>query len=99
MNNRTILIYAFKIIPKGFISRTFGFITRIRFPKFFINYIIKKYCDSYKVNTEEISYPENGFRTLDDFFTRKLKQGVHKVNSDKKRAEKCFKRSLLFLPG
>ncbi|MBN2040232.1 MAG: phosphatidylserine decarboxylase [Spirochaetes bacterium] len=81
MNNRTILIYVFKIMPKGFISRIFGFLTRIRFPKFFLNYVIKKYCEGYKVNTEEINYPGKGFRTLDDFFTRKLKQGVHQVDS------------------
>lgn len=83
MRDKTLLIFLFKIIPKGFISRIFGYIARIRFPGILLNFVIKRYCVSYKVNTDEILFPDNGFKTLDAFFTRKLKQGVHKVDSDK----------------
>jgi phosphatidylserine decarboxylase len=76
-------IFLFKIIPKGLISRLTGFVARLYLPGFVLNPVIKKYCNAYKVKRNEIDYPAHGFRTLDKFFTRKLKPGVHKINAEK----------------
>ncbi|MBN2403280.1 MAG: phosphatidylserine decarboxylase [Spirochaetes bacterium] len=81
MRHKTLLIYIFKIIPKGFISRIFGYITQIPFPASFVNFTIKHYCNLYNVNQNEIYYPEAGFRTFNQFFTRQLKPGIHKIDA------------------
>jgi phosphatidylserine decarboxylase len=80
MRHKALLLLFFKIIPKGFISRVFGYIARIHLPGFIIDFIIKHYCNFYKVNQNEIEYPVTGFRNFDHFFTRKLKAGTHKID-------------------
>jgi phosphatidylserine decarboxylase len=73
-------IFCFRIIPKSILSRIFGKITRIKFPKSILNIIIRSFCNKYRVNTDEILYPEDGFKTIDHFFTRKLLPGVHPID-------------------
>jgi phosphatidylserine decarboxylase len=80
MRHNTLLLFFFKIIPKGCISRIFGYIARIQLPGFIMDFIIKHYCDFYKVKQNEIDYPKTGFRTFDHFFTRNLKTGTHKID-------------------
>jgi len=46
--------------------------------------IIRWYCRLYGVNTDEINYPENGFSTFNEFFTRTLLPGIHTIDSDPK---------------
>ncbi len=80
MRHKSLLLFLFKIIPKSFLSRIFGYIARLPLPRLTMDVIIKHYCGFYKVNQNEIDYPESGFRTFDQFFTRKLKPGVHKID-------------------
>ncbi len=76
-----LLIFLFIIIPKSLFSRIFGTITRIPFPQWILRPIISKYCRSYDVNTDEFETPPGGFRTFNSFFTRSLKEGVHKIDT------------------
>ena len=78
--NKSFLRFIIKILPKGYISRTFGHIAEIQLPSPLLNMIIDWYCNKYKVNRDEIDYPVNGFKTLDEFFTRRLKKGVHTID-------------------
>jgi phosphatidylserine decarboxylase len=80
MRHKTLLLLLFKIIPKSFLSRIFGFVARIPLPDLIMKLIIKHYCSFYKVNQNEIDFSEEGFRTFDKFFTRKLKSGIHKID-------------------
>ncbi|MCU0821427.1 MAG: archaetidylserine decarboxylase [Spirochaetes bacterium] len=75
-----IVIFIFRFIPKGIISRLFGYLTRRRIPRFVLSSIINWYCKKFPVKKDEILYPAGGFKTLDEFFTRKLKEGVHKID-------------------
>ncbi|HEY1407204.1 MAG TPA: archaetidylserine decarboxylase, partial [Spirochaetota bacterium] len=77
---RSIIIFFFVIIPKGFLSRIFGFFTRRALPGKFLSSVIRKYCAFYKVNLDEMELPIEGYRTLDSFFTRRLKKGVHQID-------------------
>ena len=81
MKKNELLFFFFKIIPKNFLSRIFGYITQIPLPSFLLNSVINYYCKAYKVNKKEIDFPESGFKTFDQFFTRKLKKGIHKIDS------------------
>ena len=80
MKNDNLVLF-FKLIPKNFLSRIFGYITRIPLPSFAIEFVINYYCKVYKVNKSEIDYPKSGFKTFDQFFTRMLKKGIHKIDS------------------
>jgi phosphatidylserine decarboxylase len=80
MRHKSWLLFLFKIIPKSFLSRIFGYIAGIHLPEPIMNFIIKHYCSFYKVNQNEIDYPKAGFRAFDLFFTRMLKPGIHKVD-------------------
>jgi phosphatidylserine decarboxylase len=79
--NRSLMIFLLKILPKGLISRIVGYITRIPLPSFILNSVTSLYCNRYKVNREEIHYPEGGFRSFNQFFTRRLREGVHVIDS------------------
>jgi phosphatidylserine decarboxylase len=77
-----IVIFIFRILPTSFLSRIFGFFAGIPLPRRFLYSILEWYCRKYQVQTDEMNIPENGFRTLEDFFTRKVKKGVHQIDFD-----------------
>ena len=77
-NSTAILIY--KMLPKSLISRAFGYITRIPVPAFLLDPIIRAYSGKFGVRDEYIR-PAGGFRNFDEFFTRRLRDGVHAVEN------------------
>ena len=82
VSERRGLILLFRIIPKGLLSRLFGYAARMRLPAGMLGRIIHWFCGKYGVNREEIQIPEGGFKSLDHFFTRTLKDGVHIIDPD-----------------
>jgi len=72
---RSISIFFFRVIPKSLISRIFGCIARITLPNFLMNAFIRWYSGKYGVKEEYIT-PTGGFKTIDQFFTRRLRDGV-----------------------
>ncbi len=83
MRGISFTLFFFRLIPKGFISRLAGYLSMIHFPSFSLDFIFNRFCKAYGVNTDEIEYPEPGFRSFDQFFTRKLKTGVHVIDNHK----------------
>ncbi|NLV67817.1 MAG: phosphatidylserine decarboxylase [Spirochaetes bacterium] len=81
--NDNLKIFLFRGIPKGLISRIFGIIALIPLPAFLIDRIISWYIKKYGVNIEEAVIPANGFKNLNRFFTRELKDGVRKISKGK----------------
>lgn len=75
-----IVLFLFKIMPKILISRFFGIIARIIFPRTIIDRAIGCYVRKYGVNTVEYTVPKEGFQTFDAFFTRPLKPGVFSID-------------------
>lgn len=76
MKRRPFALFFFRIIPKAFLSRIFGRFARCGISKLYIN----RYIKQFKVEKSEIDFPEDGFNSLDHFFTRKLLAGVHKID-------------------
>ncbi|HON16259.1 MAG TPA: archaetidylserine decarboxylase [Spirochaetota bacterium] len=76
-------ILLFKIIPKSFLSRIFGVIALCPLPSPVMKAVIKWYCKKFAANIEEAVIPEKGFRNLNEFFTRKLKEGVRPIDNQK----------------
>jgi phosphatidylserine decarboxylase len=79
---RSILVFLFIVIPKAFLSRIFGFLFRLHVHKRILYPILEKYCNAYNVNTDEMEMPPEGFRSVDSFFTRRLKKGIHVIDQD-----------------
>jgi phosphatidylserine decarboxylase len=79
-----LLVFLFRIIPKSLISRIFGCIAQITLPRSIMNAFIQWYTGKYGVKEEYIT-PAGGFKTIDQFFTRRLRDGVHTIS----RAANC----------
>lgn len=84
MKNSSFKIVMFKIIPKGFISRIFGYTSLIPLPQILMKKIIAWYSVKYGVNLTEADIPPSGYKNFNSFFTRKLKPGSRIVDSDTK---------------
>lgn len=84
MENSKFKILAFRILPKGFISRVFGYTALIPVPQGLMKKIIAWYSVKYGVNLSEAEIPAEGFKNLNKFFTRTLKPGARKIDEDKR---------------
>ena len=74
MSHKTdFFVFMFKITPTCFLSRIFGLVARIPVSQKLLNPILDWYCEKFNVNMKEYVIPKNGFKTFDEFFTRKLK--------------------------
>ncbi|HOD13957.1 MAG TPA: archaetidylserine decarboxylase [Spirochaetota bacterium] len=79
-NRRPFSLFAYRLLPKSLMSRAFGYLARLHLPRRLLESVISWYSAKYGVINEYIT-PAGGFRTLDDFFTRKMKEGTHPVDS------------------
>jgi len=64
------------------LSRLMGMFTQRRMPKPLVQAAIRWYIDFFDVDTSEMDAPLESFNTFDDFFTRTLKPGVHKIDTN-----------------
>lgn len=81
--NDSLKIFLFRGIPKSLISRIFGYVALIPLPAFLMDKVIPWYVKKYGVNLSEAVIPEKGFRNLNRFFTRELKDGARKISKGK----------------
>jgi phosphatidylserine decarboxylase len=79
-NRRPFSLLAYRLLPKSMLSRAFGCVARLALPRTLLDAVIQWYKTKYGVIDEYLTPPE-GFRTLEDFFTRKMKDGSHPVDS------------------
>ena len=79
MRNRPFSLFAYRLLPKSLMSRIFGHLARLPLPRPLLKSVISWYSTKYGVIGEYIT-PAGGFRTLDEFFTRKMQDGTHPVD-------------------
>jgi phosphatidylserine decarboxylase len=84
MSDSRLKIQLFRLLPKGFISRVFGYMSLIYFPSAIMKRIITWYSTKYGVNLDEAEIPSGGFKNLNSFFTRKLKKDARKIDAAEK---------------
>ncbi len=72
------------ILPLKAFSRITGMISRIRFPQRLIRRAVNLYSSRYGVNTREMIVPPEGFRTFNDFFTRRLRAEAREIDADRR---------------
>jgi phosphatidylserine decarboxylase len=84
MENNMLRITIFRMLPKGFLSRIFGYLSLIPLSQGLMKKIIAWYSVKFGVNLSEAEIPEEGFKNLNKFFTRKLKSGARKIDEDRR---------------
>jgi phosphatidylserine decarboxylase len=79
MKKRPFSLLAYRLLPKSMLSRAFGCVARLRVPRSLLESVIRWYSAKFGVIDEYVT-PRGGFGTLEDFFTRKMKDGSHPVD-------------------
>ena len=75
----TLKSYWLFFMPQHLFSRFTYIITRTQHP--FTKYLIKLYISLFKVNLKECERESiDDYKSFSDFFTRKLKKGIHKID-------------------
>lgn len=75
------LIALLKIVPKNFCSWVVGFLVRLQFPDTFQNFLNRKFVEIFKINMSEAARPIEDYGSIEDVFTRTLKDGERPIAS------------------
>lgn len=95
------------VLPKNLISYLFGLLAQITFPGFVVREVIRGFAKIYKIDLYEAEKDVKEYKSLDDFFTRKLKTGirpigqgiVHPADSDLTQMGKMSEGTLIQAKG
>lgn len=71
-----------RVLPRMRLSRALGSLTSAHAPQPVVNAAIQAFVRVYGVDLSEVEMPPGGFRTFDDFFTRRLREGLRPVDPD-----------------
>lgn len=80
------LITLLHLFPKKGWSRLLSVLVRTRFPRFFSQWVMRRFVSAYQLNMEEAAEPLESYPTIGALFTRALKPGIHQVNTEDKVA-------------
>jgi phosphatidylserine decarboxylase len=70
------------VLPRKQISRAMGKAADLRAPRPVLSTAIDAFARAYGIDLDEAIVPREGFRTFDDFFTRRLKPGARPIDPD-----------------
>jgi phosphatidylserine decarboxylase len=70
------------LLPRGRITRALGRFTEARIPLPLLRPVLAIYSRAYDVALDEAVVPSGGFRSFNEFFTRQLREGIHRVDAD-----------------
>ena len=70
---------ALNTLPKNLVSRAFGVVSEVEFPPSVQRGVNRGFASIYNLNTGEAEHPPEHYRSLNAFFTRRLKQGARGV--------------------
>jgi phosphatidylserine decarboxylase len=71
-----------RLLPRERITRALGHLTEARVPSALLNPVLDIYTRAYNVDLSEAIVPEEGFGTFNEFFTRRLRDGLRPVDAD-----------------
>ncbi len=80
---RAVTLSALEAVSEPAFSRLVGrFAQSGNVPAPVLQAVIRWYINNYNVDTSEMEHPPEYYKTFDDFFTRRLKPGVHTIDRD-----------------
>jgi phosphatidylserine decarboxylase len=68
------------LLPRERITRAIGKLTEAHVPKPILDPVLNAYSKVYKVDLDEAVVPNGGFRSFNEFFTRKLRAGARVID-------------------
>lgn len=71
-----------RVLPRKRLSRMLGRLADVPAPQPVLDQMMRAYVRAYQVDMSEYVVPEAGFRTFDEFFTRRLRPGARTVDPD-----------------
>jgi len=74
---------ALKVLPKNQISWTFGQLASVKFPKPINQFLVKNFAKYYNINLSELEQPISYYKSLNHFFTRKLRKSARVIDNKK----------------
>jgi phosphatidylserine decarboxylase len=70
------------VLPRTQLSRLLGGVALIRAPAPVLDAAIALYVRTYGIDMSEVDIPKGGFRSFDEFFTRRLEPGARPIADD-----------------
>lgn len=67
------------LIPKNLLSRCVGWLVHLELPLWVRARVIELFAKKYRINLEEAEHPISSYKSIGDFFTRRLKEGIRPV--------------------
>ncbi|MBR56736.1 MAG: phosphatidylserine decarboxylase [Myxococcales bacterium] len=71
------------------LSRIYGRLTHARLPKPVLQSLIRRYIAHYEIDMSEYARPVSDYKTMDDFFTRALREGVRPIDTEEPSLIAC----------
>ncbi len=71
-----------RVLPRERITRLVGRVTQAHVPPRLLRPVLSLYGRAFRVDWDEAVVPEAGFTSFNDFFTRRLRDGIHHVDLD-----------------
>lgn len=72
-------VQALELLPKNLVSRAFGVISEVEFPGAVQGVVNRGFARVAKIDVDEAEAPPEAYRSLNAFFTRRLKEGARQV--------------------
>ncbi len=91
----------FHLLPKNLISFVVGAIFRFKWPGPLEGIVVKAFANIFKIDMSEAEHPIEHYKTIEDLFTRKLKEGARPIAEGRivSPADGCLSRSLPITSG
>lgn len=70
-----------RVLPRERITRLIGHVGAAQLPRPVLDRFLAVYQRAYRVDMDEAVVPPGGFRSFNDFFTRRVREGVHRVDA------------------
>jgi phosphatidylserine decarboxylase len=71
-----------EVLPRERITRLVGRVAEQPVPRAVLAPVLSAYVKAFRVDLHEAQIPARGFASFNDFFTRKLRDGIHTVDAD-----------------
>lgn len=78
--NDALFINALRLLPKNAWSRAVGVAAHAELPRPITRAAIRAFARAFKIDVEEADRPLSEFRTVGDFFTRRLRPGARPID-------------------
>lgn len=69
-------------LPQGALSRAWGWLARVERPRLFVSAFKRGFVFATGVDMDEAAEPVASYRTLEDLFVRRLRNGARRIDSD-----------------